>query len=96
MRGFKLLLLATAIAGYSLAAHAQSGDDKTLGMERQDQIERGENPATHTVAPATGRTVRAAPRVNSTTNGSTALEGSKAADRQNAVEHGENPAKADH
>ena len=36
---------------------------RTLGMERQDQIERGENPATHTVAPATGRTVRAAPRV---------------------------------
>lgn len=36
------------------------------------------------------------PQVDSTTNGSEAIEGAKGQDRQNAVEQGKNPANVDH
>lgn len=39
---------------------------------------------------------KAGSRVNSTTDGSVAAEGTKGQDRQNAIEHGKNPATADH
>lgn len=51
------------------------------------------NPTGPASAPGSmGRT----PRVDSTTNGSQAIEGTKGQDRQNAVERGKNPATADH
>lgn len=62
MRVLKLALIATALAGYSLAAHAESGDDGTLAMERQAQLDRGEDPVTLTVRPVMRNAVRVAPR----------------------------------
>lgn len=95
MRALKMMIVAAGVAGCSMTAMAQeSGTDKTMGGERQQEIQRGENPSTKTVVPNRG-VVRSAPRVDSTTDGSTPLEGTKGQDRQNAVEQGKNPATSD-
>ena len=98
MRTLKMMIIAAGVAGFSLAAAAQeSGTDTTLGQERQQNIQRGENPATKTVVPGTGTGMSrsSAPRVISSMDGSKPIEGTKGQDRQNAVEHGKNPATSD-
>jgi hypothetical protein len=92
MRTLKMMIIAAGVAGFSITAMAQdSGTDKTMGQERQQEIQHGINPATKTV----GGVTHSGPKVNSSTNGSAPIEGTKGQDRQNALEHGKDPATSD-
>jgi hypothetical protein len=97
MRSLKLIAAAALIAGLTVSAQAQSGNEQSVGSDRQDRVEQGRSPA-----PADSLGTPMAPRsgtmgmeTDGRRSGNTdATEGSVGTDRTNAIRRGDDPANS--